>query len=134
MATGSKGDVASFQECFRKKVRIMKIRTFVSAALVGVISLGGLTLGADDVTLTGAVGDADCGVTHQMPGTSATCTLACIANGSKFAILAENTAYAFETENEDLKAELEQLAGILATITGDVTGERIVVASVTMVE
>ena len=108
----------------------MKVRTAVFA-LVGVFALSGATLGADEMTLTGAVGDADCGVTHQMPGTSASCTLACIANGSDFALIVEDTAYRLETSNEDLKAELKELAGMMATITGDVTGETIVVASVT---
>ena len=80
---------------------------------------------------TGAVADADCGVTHQMPGTSASCTLMCIKDGSDFALIVEDTAYTLETSNEELKAELEKLAGMMATITGDVTGETIVVASVT---
>ena len=53
----------------------MSVRTPMLLALVGVFALTGATLGTDEMTLTGAVGDADCGVTHQMPGTSASCTL-----------------------------------------------------------
>lgn len=109
----------------------MRVRVSVLAALIGVFALGGATLGADEMTLTGAVGDADCGVTHQMPGTSRSCTLACIANGSAYALIVEDKAYTLEASNEELTAELEKLAGMRATITGDVTGETIVVASVT---
>ena len=112
----------------------MKIETSVVLVLMGVFAFGGTTLGADEVTLTGAVGDAACGVTHQMPGTSASCTLMCIANGSDFALIVEDTAYTLETSNEELKAELEKLAGMMATITGDVTGETTVVASVKAAE
>ena len=112
----------------------MRVRTSVLVALVGVFALGGATLGADEMTLTGAVGDAACGVTHQMPGTSASCTLMCIKDGSDFALIVEDTAYTLETSNEELKAELEKLAGMMATITGDVTGETIVVASVKAAE
>ena len=109
----------------------MRVTTSVLVGLVGVFALGGATLGAYEMTLTGAVGDADCGVTHQMPGTSASCTLACIANRSDYTLIVEDTAYRLETSNEDLKAELEKLAGMMATVTGDVTGETIAVASVT---
>ena len=55
----------------------MSVRTPMLLALVGVFALTGATLGTDEMTLTGAVGDADCGVTHQMPGTSASCTPSC---------------------------------------------------------
>ena len=62
-------------------------------------------------------------------------SIACVGHvgsGSDFALIVADTAYTLETSNEDLKAELEKLAGMMATITGDVTGETIAVASVTL--
>ena len=112
----------------------MKIRTSVVVVLMGLFALGGTTLGADEMTLTGAVGDADCGVTHQMPGTSASCTLAGIANGSDYALIVDDTAYTLKTSSDEAKAQLEELAGQTATITGDVTDTTITVASVKAAE
>ena len=108
----------------------MQAKTLVALALTGLFAIGGATLGADEMTLTGTVGDAACGVTHKMPADAAKCTLACVGGGSDFALIVADTAYTLETSNEDVKAELEKLAGMMATITGDVTGETIAVASV----
>ena len=112
----------------------MKIGASVVVALMGVFALGGTTLGADEMTLTGAVGDADCGVTHQMPGTSASCTIACIGNGSDFSLIVGDTAYTLKISSDEAKAQLLELAGKTATITGDVTGTTITVASVEAAE
>ena len=102
---------------------------------------------ADDMTLTGTVGDAACGVTHMPDGClrsavrtrcrtdAAKCTLACVSHvgiASDFALIVGDTAYTLETSSDALREELEKLAGMMATITGDVTGETIAVASVTM--
>ena len=125
----------------------MQLKTSVALALTGLFAIGWATLGADEMTLTGTVGDVACGVTHnprrllalrgadEMPDDAAKCTLACVGHvgtGSDFALIVEDTAYTLELSNEDLRAELEKLAGMMATITGDVTGETISVASVTM--
>ena len=40
----------------------MKVRTLVVLALVGLCAVGAATLRADEMTLTGTVGDAACGV------------------------------------------------------------------------
>ena len=127
----------------------MQVRTSVLLALTGLLAVGVATLGAGEMTLTGIVGDAACGVTHnprrllalrgadETPDDAAKCTLACVGHvgtGSDFALIVADTAYTLETSNEDLKAELEKLAGMMATITGDVTGETITVASVTMAQ
>ena len=125
----------------------MDVKTTVVLALTGVFAIGGATLGAEEMTLTGTVGDAACGVTHnprrllairgpdEMPDDGAKCTLACVGhvgNGADFALIVADTAYTLETSDEDVMAELEKLAGMMATITGDVTGETIAVAAVTM--
>ena len=108
----------------------MKVRTLVVLALVGLCAVGAATLRADEMTLTGTVGDAACGVTHKMPAAPAKCTLGCVKGGSAFALIVKDTAYTLE--DEDLRMELEKLAGEMATITGDVQGETITVASVAM--
>ena len=125
----------------------MDVKTTVVLALTGVFAIGGATLGAEEMTLTGTVGNAACGVTHnsrrllalrgpdETPDDGAKCTLACVGHvgtGADFALIVADTAYTLETSDEDVMAELEKLAGMMATITGDVTGETIAVASVTM--
>ena len=125
----------------------MKVKTSVALALIAVFAVGGATLGADEMTLTGTVGDAACGVTHnprrllairgpdETPDDAAKCTLACVGHvgrGSDYALIVDDTAYTLETSSDDLRAELEKLAGMMVTIIGDVTGETIAVASVTM--
>ena len=127
----------------------MQVNASVALALTGFFAVGGATLGADEMTLTGTVGDAACGFTHnprrllalrgpdETPDDAARCTLACIGHvgrGADFALIVADTAYTLETSNDDLRAELEKLAGKMATITGDVTGETIAVASVTMAQ
>ena len=111
----------------------MKVRTLVVLALMGVFALGGGTLGADEMTLTGAVGDAMCGVKHMMDDGKA-CTLGCVTKGSDFALIVDDTAYTLKTSSDEAKAQLEELAGQTATITGDVTGTSIAVASVKAAE
>ena len=112
----------------------MKMGTSVVLALMVAFGLGGTAVGADEMTLTGAVGDAACGVTHQMPGTSAACTVMCINNGSDYALIVDDTAYTLKTSSDETKAQLLELAGKNATITGDVTGTTIAVASVEAAE
>ena len=109
----------------------MKLRESVVLVLMGVFALSGATLGADEMTLTGTVGDVMCGVTHMMDDGVA-CTKGCVMKGSDFALIVEDTAYTLKTSDESLKMELEKLAGMMATITGDVTGETITVVSVMM--
>ena len=125
----------------------MQATTSVVLALAGLLAVGGAALGADDMTLTGTVGDAACGVTHMpgrllalrgpdaMPDDAAKCTLACVSHvgiASDFALIVGDTAYTLKTSSDALREELEKLAGMMATITGDVNGETIAVASVTM--
>ena len=104
----------------------------VALMFMTVCAVGTVTLRGDEMTLTGTVGDAACGVTHKMPAAPAKCTLGCVKGGSAFALIVEDTAYTLEVEDDDLRIELEKLAGEMATITGDVQGETITVASVAM--
>lgn len=109
----------------------MKARISVVLVLMVVFAFGGATLGADEMTLTSTVGDAMCGVKHMMDD-GAACTKGCVTKGSDFALIVDDKAYTLKTSDEDLKMELEKLAGKMAMITGDVTGETITVGSVMM--
>ena len=107
----------------------MTIRTSVLVALVGVFAVGGAALSADDMTLTGTVGDANCGVKHMI-NDSVACTLGCVKNGSDFALIVDDKAYTLKTSSNEIKGELEELAGKMAKITGDVEDDVVTVASV----
>ncbi len=111
----------------------MKIGTSVVVVLMGLFALGGTTLGADEMTLTGAVGDAMCGVKHMMDN-GAACTKGCVMKGSDYALIVDDTAYTLKTSSDEAKAQLEEFAGQTVTITGDVTGTTVAVASVKSAE
>ena len=108
----------------------MKLGTTIVLALVVAFGLAGTTLGAEEMTLRRAVGDANCGLTHQMPGTSASCTLMCIKEGSDFSFTVDDTSYTLKTSSDEAHAQLLELAGRNTTITGDVNGTTVAVASV----
>lgn len=109
----------------------MNVRAWAASALVGSFAFGVTALKGAEMTLTGAVGDAACGVTHKIPGEPARCTLACVKAGAPFALIVEDTAYTLEVEDDTVRMQLEKLAGRMATITGDVDGETMAVGSVT---
>ena len=111
----------------------MKIGTTLAIALMGLFALGATTLDADEMTLTGAVGDAMCGTKHMMDN-GAACTKGCVMKGSDYALIVDDTAYTLKTSSDEAKAQLEELAGQTATITGDVMGTTIAVASVEAAE
>ncbi len=111
----------------------MKVRTSVVLVLMSVFAFGSATLGADEMTLTGAVGDAMCGVKHMMDN-GAACTKGCVMKGSDFALIVGDKAYTLKTSSDAAKAQLGELAGKMAMVTGDVTGDTIAVASVKATE
>ncbi|MFZ0298931.1 MAG: hypothetical protein WAM13_11340 [Candidatus Sulfotelmatobacter sp.] len=80
-------------------------------------------------TFTGEVGDAMCGRQH-MGGTAAECTRACVAKGSKFALVVGDKIYVLDTTDKAALATLDQQAGKNATVTGTLDGDTITVASV----
>jgi len=107
----------------------MRLRTAIAVALVSGFTLTGGTLTADEMTLTGTVGDAMCGVKHMMDNAKG-CTKGCVMKGSAYALIVEDKAYTLETSSNQIKEELDALAGESATVTGDVTGDTITVASI----
>jgi len=80
-------------------------------------------------TFTGEVGDAMCGRKH-MEGTPAECTRACVAQGSKFALVVGEKVYVLDTTDKTALATLNQQAGKNATVTGTLNGDTIEVSSV----
>jgi hypothetical protein len=99
--------------------------------LVGLCAFGGVTLGANEMTLMGKVGDAMCGVKHMMADEAA-CTEACVKKGADYALIVNDKVYTLKTSDAKMKAELGKLAGKMAEIKGDVNGTTLTVASVKM--
>jgi hypothetical protein len=85
---------------------------------------------AADKTFTGEVGDSMCGAKHEMEGSPAECTRACVKQGSKYALIDGEKVYTLETKDAAALTELDKLAGQKATITGTATGTTIAVSSV----
>ncbi len=107
----------------------MKVPYVVVVALVGMFALAGVALQAEEMTLTGSVGDAMCGVKHAGPNAEM-CTKGCVSKGSAFALIVDGKAYKLDTSSDEIKAQLTGLAGKTATVMGDVTGTDVKVASV----
>jgi hypothetical protein len=109
----------------------------LAVLLSGLVLLAGLSLApasANDKkdadkpqTLTGEVSDAMCGAHHMMEGAKADCTRACVAKGSKYALVVGDKVYTLEGGD---KAALDKLAGQKAKVTGTVKGDTIQVSAV----
>jgi hypothetical protein len=82
-------------------------------------------------TFTGEVGDAMCGRKHMEGETAADCTRACVSHGSKYALVVGDKIYTLETSDKTALATLDKQAGKMATVTGTLDGETILVSSVT---
>ena len=70
----------------------MTAKHAVMVALVGMFAFAGAALQAEEMTLTGSVGDAMCGATHAGPNAEA-CTKGCVSKGSAFALIVDGKAY-----------------------------------------
>jgi hypothetical protein len=82
-------------------------------------------------TYTGRVSDAMCGAEHMEPGiTAADCTRACVAKGSKYALVVGSKVYTLDGEDKAALAELDKLADSKAKVTGTANGDTIQVTSV----
>ena len=107
----------------------------IAAAVVGIQMLIGLTVApalaaGKSQTLTGEVSDAMCGAKHEMPGSAAECTRACMKHGSKYALVVGEKVYTLETSDKAALDKLNDLAGARAKVTGDVDGTTIAVKAV----
>jgi hypothetical protein len=87
-------------------------------------------LASGNRTFTGEVGDAMCGRKHMEDEPSAECTRACVAHGSKFALIVGDKIYALETSGKAALATLHEQAGKTATVRGSLDRDTIQVRSV----
>jgi hypothetical protein len=107
----------------------------IAAAVLGLQLLAGWTAipawaAGKSETLTGEVSDAMCGAKHEMPGSAAECTRACMKHGSKYALVVGDKVYTLDTSDKVALDKLNDLAGAKAKVTGDVDGTTISVKSV----
>jgi len=65
-----------------------------------------------------------------MEGTPSECTRACVAKGSKFALVVGEKIYILDTTDKAALATLDKQAGKNATVTGTLEGDTIEVSSV----
>jgi hypothetical protein len=86
---------------------------------------------------TGEISDSACGASHaKMMGehkdlkTDRDCTLACVKAGSKYVLVSDGKV--FQIENQSLPA-LQQRAGQMVDVTGDLKGDSIVVSKISAV-
>lgn len=79
---------------------------------------------------TGEVGDAMCGRKHMEDEPSAECTRACVAHGSKFALIVGDKIFVLENTDRAALATLYEQAGKTVTVSGSVEGDTIQVGSV----
>jgi hypothetical protein len=108
----------------------MKMTRFGTFLLVGALAVSGSSLRAAEMTLEGTVTDAMCGAKH--PADAAGCTKDCVKNGSDYALVVGGKVYTLKTSSDKDKAELGKLAGKMAKVTGEVTGDKVMVKSVAM--
>jgi hypothetical protein len=87
-------------------------------------------LAAGNQTFTGEVGDSMCGRKHMEDTPAAECTRACVAHGSKYALIVGDKVYTLDTSDKAALATLDKQAGKTATVTGALDGDTITVKSV----
>ena len=113
----------------------MRIEIRHSPLVLGTLALGlalalPSSLTAKDQTYTGTVSDAMCGKTHMMEGDAAACLRACVAKGSKYALVVGDKVYTLDTSDKTALAALDSLANKQATVKGAANGDTITVSSV----
>ena len=110
----------------------MKMTRIGALIFAGAFAVGGATtLRAAMMTLEGTVADAKCGAKHMMKDAAA-CTKACVDKGSDYALVVGSKVYTLKTSSDKDKMELGKLAGKMAKVMGDVTGDNVMVKSVAM--
>lgn len=86
--------------------------------------------GAPTRTFPGIITDAHCGAKHQFSDKSpAECTRICVKNGSQYVLVDGDKVYALHGDI----VQLNQMSGIRVTVIGTLEGNRINIASMTVV-
>lgn len=78
----------------------------------------------------GKVGDAMCGVKHQIGG-PVECTRICVQRGSKYDLIVGAQAYTLNTKDKAVLERLSALTNKTASVKGTMNGDMIEVSSVT---
>jgi hypothetical protein len=102
-------------------------------AAVVFLAFGVLTVpafAAGSQTFTGEVGDSMCGRKHMEDTPAAECTRACVAHGSKYALIVGDKVYTLDTSDKAALATLDKQAGKSAAVTGTLDGDTIMVKAV----
>ncbi len=105
------------------KFRLQALSTVAVLGIAFTLSLPAFAAGKEG-TLTGTVSDAMCGAKHS--GEAAACTRSCVKKGSKYALVVGDKVYTLSGGD----ADLDKLAGQKATVTGNVDGDNVKVATV----
>ena len=108
------------------------INRLMTWIIAGVVLAGASALRASEMTFTGMLGDAMCGVTHKMNEPAEACTRGCVKHGSDYALIVDDKAYTLKASNK-VKTELDKLAGHKIQVTGDQKGDTIQVTAVKVV-
>jgi hypothetical protein len=102
------------------------IKTVILTALCAALTYG--------ASWTGEISDSACGMSHAKMmtehkdlKTDRDCTLACVKAGSKYVLVSDGKVY--QIENQTLPA-LQQRAGQMVEVTGDLKGNSITVAKI----
>jgi hypothetical protein len=110
-------------------VRVRKPGLVLTAILIAsVMSVSAFA--ASGKTFTGTVSDSMCGAKHEMGGSDAQCTRACVSKGSKYALVVGDKVYTLDTTDKAALATLDKQAGAKATVTGTEKDSTITVTSV----
>ena len=113
----------------------IEVRRFLVSAVALLFATALLVLSSNAAdkpqTYTGKVSDAMCGAEHMEPGVvPAECTRACVAKGSKYALVVGEKVYTLDGEDKAALAQLDKLADQKAKVTGTANGDVIQVKSV----
>ena len=90
---------------------------------------------AADKTWTGQISDSMCGTSHMKmtsahPGmTDRECALACVKGGGKYVFVSDGKVYKIANQESAL---LQMHAGHTVQLTGDMNGDTVTVANITM--
>lgn len=113
------------------RLSLKKLGVWLAALILGTGLAVAPAFGAGKPqTFTGQVGDVMCGAKHEMEGSPADCTRACIQHGSKYALMVGDKVYTLEGADQKALDQLNKLAGTNASVTGAADGNTIQVASV----
>ncbi|HKS74734.1 MAG TPA: hypothetical protein VJQ82_16135 [Terriglobales bacterium] len=108
---------------------VQKVSATVFALVLGA-GLAAYPAFAADKTFKGEVSDALCGKKHMMEGDSASCTHACVAKGSAYALVVGDKVYTLDAKDKAALMQLDKLAGKQASVKGTADGDTITVSSV----